>query len=111
MSTDSLGVDREDDEKYNESTLNANNIRYLRGPVKLIDRARGKAANDYSDREYPTSACVLDLNRCSLIFYDIKTLLLALKLFENKIKYYQSGNIIDIVRDKNGFIDYIRDGV
>ena len=28
----------------------------------------------------------------------------------NKVNYYQSGCIIGIVRDKNGFIDYIRDG-
>ena len=44
-------------------------------------------------------------------FYDILTLLRALKLFVNKVNYYQSGNIIGICRDQNGFIDYIRDGL
>ena len=86
----------------------ANKITYIRGPVKMVERARSKAANDYADREYPSTACVVDLNRCCLIFDDIKTLLAAIKLFENKVKYYQSGNIIDIVRDKNGFIDYTK---
>ena len=38
-------------------------------------------------------------------------MLAAIKLFENRIQYYQSGNIIVIVRDKNGFLDYINDGV
>ena len=30
---------------------------------------------------------------------------------KNKVNYYQSGHIIGIVRDKNGFIDYVQDGV
>ena len=29
----------------------------------------------------------------------------------NKVNYYQSGHIIGIVRDKNGFIEYVQDGV
>ena len=83
----------------------------FRGPVKLIERARAKAQNDYANEQYPASACVLDLNRCCLIFNDISTLLRAIKLFVNKVNYYQSGSIIGIVRDKNGFIEYVRDGV
>ena len=98
-----------DDHEEKEIDKNRHQIQYIKGPVKLIKRARAKAMNDYSQMKYPTSACVLDLNRCSLIFNDIKTMLAAIKLFENKIKYYQSGNIIDIVRDKNGFMEYIRD--
>ena len=82
-----------------------------RGPVKLIDRARAKAQNDYAEEQYPASACVLDLNRCSLLFNDISTLLAAIKLFVNKVKYYQSGHIIGIARHKNGFIEYVQDGV
>eukprot|EP01083_Nonionella_stella_P076109 207222_1 len=82
-------------------------IQYMRGPVKLMDRARSKG-DDYNHEAYPTSACILDLNRCSLIFNDIATLLSALELFRNKIKYYQSGCIIDIVRDKNGFQEYVK---
>ena len=89
-------------------------IKYLRGPVKLMERAKAKAQNDYTKEEgygYPGSACVLDLNRCCLIFNDISTMLRAIKLFVNKIKYYQSDYIIGIARSKNGFIEYIEDGV
>merc|ERR1712087_524814 len=57
---------------------------------------------------YPASACVLDLNRCALIFDDISSLLRGLQLFVNKVKYYQSGNIIAIARDKNGFFEYVK---
>eukprot|EP01083_Nonionella_stella_P031595 86541_1 len=83
-------------------------VEYMRGPVKLLQRARNKAENDYLDAAYPQSACVLDLNRCALIFNDTATILRAMKLFVNKIRYYQSGSIIGIVRAKNGFIDYLQ---
>merc|ERR1712228_443042 len=48
-------------------------------------------------------------NRCALIFDDISALLGGLKLFVNKVKYYQSGHIIAIARDKNGFIEYLEE--
>eukprot|EP01084_Bolivina_argentea_P134100 236608_1 len=82
---------------------------YQRGPLKCIDRARNKTQNDYPDEAYPTSACVIDFNRCALIFSDIPTLLGALQLFVNKVKYFQSGNIIGIARCKNGFIEYVQE--
>merc|ERR1712228_1149983 len=73
------------------------------------DRARSKAQNDYAQEPYPASACVIDFNRCALIFDDISSLLCGLKLFVNKVKYYQSGNIIAIARNKNGFIEYLEE--
>eukprot|EP01084_Bolivina_argentea_P093806 168656_1 len=88
---------------------NTPNIEYSRGPVKLMTRARAKAVNDYVNEPFPTSACVLDLNRCSLIFNDISSLLAAIQLFINKVKFYQSGCIIGIVRDKNGFLEYVKE--
>eukprot|EP01084_Bolivina_argentea_P018482 34412_1 len=91
-----------------DSNSGDNKVKYQRGPVKLLERARSKAQNDYSDQAYPASACVLDFNRCALIFNDISTLLKSLQLFVNKVKYYQSGNIIGIVRDKNLFIEYVK---
>eukprot|EP01084_Bolivina_argentea_P082326 149065_1 len=100
---------------YNEEKRNHNHnigdgtIKYMRGPVKKIERARSKAENDYVNEAYPASACILDLNRCTLIFNDISTLLAVVKLFVNKVKYYQSGNIIGIVRNKNGFVEYIKE--
>eukprot|EP01083_Nonionella_stella_P191098 707518_1 len=82
-------------------------VQYVRGPVKRIERAKDKAQNDYRDAAYPTSAKILDVNRCSLVFNDISALLFALQLFQNKVNYYQSGSIIGIVRGKNGFKEYI----
>merc|ERR1712228_104142 len=58
---------------------------------------------------YPASACVIDFNRCALIFDDISSLLNGLKLFVNKVKNYQSGNIVSIARVKNGFIEYLKE--
>ena len=94
----------------NRRTKNKNKISYMRGPVKLYSRALSKSENDYNNELYPTSGCVLDFNRCALTFKNIETLLSALNLFVNKVKYYQSGNIIKIVRCKNTFQKYVNDG-
>merc|ERR1712232_142755 len=97
---------QDDDEKV---VLGNGIVEYMRGPIKLMERARAKAQNDYAKEPYPASACVIDFNRCALIFDDISSLLRGLKLFVNKVKYYQSGNIIAIARDKNGFIEYVKE--
>eukprot|EP01083_Nonionella_stella_P078903 216190_1 len=83
-------------------------VKYLRGPVKLLERCVSKAQNDYGDEGYPTTACVIDLNRCCFIFYDIETMLNALRKFETKVGAQEAGNIIDIARDKNGFKEYVK---
>eukprot|EP01083_Nonionella_stella_P104191 298291_1 len=103
-------VDSTDDAKANadEHTL-VGKVKYIRGPVKLIERCISKTEDKYSDRTYPTSACLLDLNRCGLIFYDMQTLLDALNTFERTVKAQQAGNIIDIVRDKNLFKAYVQE--
>eukprot|EP01084_Bolivina_argentea_P087015 157222_1 len=80
---------------------------YNRGPVKKISRARSKATSDYGNEPFPTSACVLDLNRCSLTFNDIGSMLKAIKMFENKVNFYKSDAIIGIVRDKNDFTQFV----
>eukprot|EP01083_Nonionella_stella_P092226 258100_1 len=92
-----------DDEKSDD----VHRVEYRRGPVKLMERARAKASQDYFLEAYPTTACIVDMNRCTLIFSDIRSLLFALKLFVNKMRYFQSGCIIGMVRNKNGFADYI----
>merc|ERR1712228_326911 len=97
------------DKVSNKGKVEDGFVEYMRGPVKLMDRARSKAQNDYAAEPYPASACVIDFNRCALIFEDISSLLCGLKLFVNKVKYYQSGNIIAIARDKNGFIEYVKE--
>merc|ERR1712228_312660 len=97
------------DKVSNKGKVEDGIVEYMRGPVKIMDRARAKAQNDYAQEPYPASACVIDFNRCALIFEDISSLLHGLQLFVNKVKYYQSGNIIAIARAKNGFIDYVKE--
>merc|ERR1712228_782109 len=82
-------------------------IEYRRGPPKLLKRAKAKTENDYFAESYPTSASVLDLNRCSLIFGDIQSLLKGLDYFVNAVYGYAAGTIIGIVRSKNGFKEYV----
>ena len=84
-------------------------VEYMRGPVKIMDRARAKAQNDYFDEPFPSSACVIDFNRCALVFNDIASLLQALQMFVDKIKANKAGNIIAIARGKNGFIEYVKE--
>ena len=86
--------------------LKNNEIIYTDGPVKTYERAKQKAENDYCNETFPKSACILDLIRCSLVFNNISTLLNGLDLLIKKINYFQSGNIIGIVRIKNGFTQY-----
>eukprot|EP01084_Bolivina_argentea_P317816 551061_1 len=93
----------DDDEKYEQIM-----VEYTKGPVKALERARSKAANDYFDQDFPSSSCVLDFNRCSLVFQDIKSLLIGLESFVNKVRSYQSGSIIGIIRVKNGFQEYVK---
>eukprot|EP01083_Nonionella_stella_P256747 879597_1 len=101
-----IGSIADDDAKYEEDSEGIP-VWYGRGPVKLLERARNKAQNDYMAESYPTGACVLDLNRCSLVFEDITSLLKGIKHFVNKVRSYQSDAIIGIVRVKNGFKQYI----
>ena len=103
---DESKIDHDIDEKHDHVTTKlqttigargnyntANQIKYTAGPVKLYSRALS----------------LLDFNRCTLTFSDSKTLLDVLNLFLNKVKYYQSGNIIKIVRCKNTFKNYVND--
>merc|ERR1712228_757660 len=97
------------DKVSNKGEVENGIVEYMRGPVKIMDRARAKAQNDYANEPYPASACVIDFNRCALIFDDISSLLSGLKLFVNKVKNYQSGNIVAIARYKNGFVEYAKE--
>eukprot|EP01083_Nonionella_stella_P184764 671948_1 len=90
---------KEDDEAF---------VVYKRGPVKLLSRARSKAETDYFNEPYPKSAAVLDLNRCSLIFKDIASLLIGLDVFMESVSRHESDSILSIVRCKNGFKEYVQ---
>eukprot|EP01084_Bolivina_argentea_P297063 511711_1 len=98
------------EQKHNDDIDGNNIIEYKGGPVKLLERARAKAINEYTEEDFPTSSCVLDFNRCSLVFKDIKSLLNGLDLFIKKVTSYQSGCVIGIVRLKNGFTEYAKIG-
>eukprot|EP01084_Bolivina_argentea_P016679 31179_1 len=93
----------------NKKTRRCNNdegIMYQRGPIKLLERCKAKTETDYRFEKWPTAAHVLDINRCALVFNDIKTLLKSLKHFEQIVRGGNGGVIVDICRDKNGFLEY-----
>jgi hypothetical protein len=81
----------------------------MQGPVKVLNRCQAKAETDYRFEKFPTSAHVLDINRCALIFDDISSCLLAMKLCEQAIYNQEAGCIIGIARYKNSFDEYIMD--
>eukprot|EP01084_Bolivina_argentea_P022874 42541_1 len=93
----------------NFSTINKLYYKYQRGPVKLLSRCKSKAEGDYRLEPFPTSACLLDLNRCTILFDDISNLLQGLQLFANAIKSKNAGCVVDIVREKNTFMEYTHD--
>merc|ERR1719384_3017812 len=61
-------------------------VEYMRAPIKSMNRARSTARNDHANEPYPAISCVVEFNRCALIFDDISSLLRGLKLFVNKVK-------------------------
>eukprot|EP01083_Nonionella_stella_P314033 1129763_1 len=85
-------------------------VAYQRGPVKRLQRCYAKCQSDYRDEAFPTSAHVLDIIRCSLVFSDVPAMLDGMRLFEQKIKENDhGGNIVQVVRVKNGFAEYTHD--
>eukprot|EP01083_Nonionella_stella_P267754 904665_1 len=84
------------------------NAVYKEGPVKLLSRCQAKAEVDYKNEKFPTSAHVLDINRCSLIFEDIGAMLKGLKLFDDAVRNHKENDICitQIIRNKNGWKEY-----
>eukprot|EP01083_Nonionella_stella_P039578 107632_1 len=84
------------------------NAVYKEGPVKLLSRCQAKAEVDYKNEKFPTSAHVLDINRCSLIFDDISSMLKGLKLFDDAVRNHKENDICitQIIRNKNGWKEY-----
>eukprot|EP00485_Elphidium_margaritaceum_P009823 CAMPEP_0202694684 /NCGR_PEP_ID=MMETSP1385-20130828/8479_1 /ASSEMBLY_ACC=CAM_ASM_000861 /TAXON_ID=933848 /ORGANISM="Elphidium margaritaceum" /LENGTH=781 /DNA_ID=CAMNT_0049350577 /DNA_START=32 /DNA_END=2377 /DNA_ORIENTATION=+ len=85
-----------------------NLIEFRRGPVKLTARCIDKAQTDYRTLPFPTSAHLLDINRCSLIFRDDGAMLNALELFRRQVEQHDAGCILKIARAKNGFVEYAK---
>merc|ERR1719242_332775 len=91
----------------NQITTEINeNVTFQMGPVKTLTRSQAKVENDYISEAWPTSAKILDVNRCALQFVTVGSLLKFLKAFEEKVKNGNAGSIKSIIRCKNGWSVY-----
>eukprot|EP01083_Nonionella_stella_P020026 55563_1 len=94
-----------------KSELNDTNIFYKKGPLKKVKRCIEKTESDYFNAEYPTSAQLLDINRCSITFTSPRTMINALKLLIVNINDAEHNRtcIINIVRCKNGWQSFLNE--
>ena len=83
-------------------------LQYMRGPVKRLERCYAKCQSDYRDERFPTASHVLDIIRCTLIFEDVSSMLEGMDLFQDRIKGDEFA-IKEVVRVKNGFVEYTHD--
>eukprot|EP01084_Bolivina_argentea_P172133 298190_1 len=86
-----------------------NNIKdctFRAGPVKMRHRAKMKAENGYSDKPWPISAQVIDLNRCTIYFDTIQSMFSFMQYFIENVKKGTARSISKIVRFKNGWSKY-----
>eukprot|EP01084_Bolivina_argentea_P244645 409794_1 len=79
------------------------NVHFTAGPVKTLARAQTKVVNSYINEDWPTSARILDINRCALHFENIKTLMKFIKIFVLKVKARETFSVVEIIRCKNGW--------
>eukprot|EP01083_Nonionella_stella_P023339 64549_1 len=77
-------------------------VSYRRGPVKLKSRCVSKIENDYHKEAFPTSAHLLDINRCSLTFDSLSSIMNGMKQLIDKINDGHTC-LKSIIRYKNGF--------
>ena len=82
---------------------NAMDITYRAGPVKTLESAQRKIANDLINEKYPKSAGLLDLIRCTIQFKNIPDMMKYLEMLTTKIKKREAGCLKDILRCKNGW--------
>ena len=76
------------------------------GPVKTLTRSQTKVENDYIAEKWPTSAKILDINRCALQFETAGALMAFLSVFEERVKENKSYSIKEVIRCKNGWSVY-----
>ena len=90
--------------KTTESIISQSNIKckYKAGPVKTMDRCQ-KKAHDYRYFDFPTTACIVDMNRCALCFDTCQDMIYGLNTL---IKSINSGQtcLKKVVRVKNKFL-------
>eukprot|EP01083_Nonionella_stella_P076951 209890_1 len=81
-------------------------VTFRMGPVKTLTRSQVKVENDYINEDYPTSAKILDINRCALQFSSIPSMLKFLEIFTKKVNSKSGRSITEIIRCKNGWSVY-----
>ncbi len=79
------------------------NIEYMRGPLKDMERAKEKVELDYADRHFPTSAALLDLVRCSMVFKDPDDVVRSITKLSKVISKKKSKRITHYAKLKNMF--------
>eukprot|EP01083_Nonionella_stella_P232663 820487_1 len=78
------------------------------GPLKKVERCVSKLENDYADAQYPKSAKLLDIIRCSITFNTVDQLIKGYNGLMRSISNTQS--VIELSRVKNGFLDKSQSG-
>eukprot|EP01084_Bolivina_argentea_P136564 240508_1 len=86
---------------------NRKGVIYRAGPLKNIQRCKSKCETDYCDENWPQSACLKDIVRCTITVDNIDILIDNVKYFENFLQSESNKTCLkEILRIKNGFINY-----
>eukprot|EP01083_Nonionella_stella_P099327 279287_1 len=76
---------------------------FARGPLKKLDRCQSKVEQDYFDANFPRSAKLLDIVRCSVTFNTLSQLVAG---YQRLLEYIGSNpSFMELSRVKNGFLD------
>ena len=81
-------------------------VTYRAGPVKTLARAKVKVENHYANSQYPTSAKILDINRCAIQFKNIPDMMKYISILTSKIKKKEARCLHELIRCKNGWTIY-----
>ena len=82
------------------------NVTYRAGPVKTLARAKVKVENHYAHYSYPTSAKILDINRCAIQFKNVPDMMKYINTLTTKIEKKEARCLIELIRCKNGWTVY-----
>mmetsp|Transcript_42250 Transcript_42250/g.69632 ORF Transcript_42250/g.69632 Transcript_42250/m.69632 type:complete len:710 (-) Transcript_42250:126-2255(-) len=72
-------------------------------PMKKVERCLSKLENDYASEQYPKSAKLLDLVRCSVTFNTLEQLIQGFDAIKTHVDSSQQS--MKLARVKNGFLD------
>eukprot|EP01083_Nonionella_stella_P042732 115382_1 len=82
--------------------LKLQDVLYKRGPVKAMERSKAKVEGEYFREDFPTAACLMDINRCTIMFVDVNSLMQFLYEFDKMIEGGTT-SLKGIIRCKNGW--------